>query len=206
MADRSSDPQVNDSHWPGDWPAGDSLAERLQRGESQAIRDLFDKYSHQLEQIAAKNIHAGLKRRFDGEDIVQSAFRTFFRRQQDNQFRIKHSDQLWRLLVRITLCKTRSHARRHTAARRDAKAEKAGAVDWESLGQEASPQDVIALWEEVDAVLEGLPDQAGDILFKRIEGETKSDIARQLNLSRQTIHRILKLVETRLSERLEHYI
>ena len=206
MADRSSDAHPDDSAPESEDALRESLPARLERGESQAMQDLFDRYSQRLEQIATKNIQAALKRRFDGEDVVQSVFRTFFRRQKEEKLRIEHSEQLWRLLVRITLCKTRSRARQHTAGRRDARADKAIGADWELLARAPSPQDAIALSEEVDAVLEGLPVRAGEILSKRFEGETKSDIAKQLNLSRQTIHRILKLVETRLTERLERYV
>lgn len=206
MADRSSDAQADDSGQESEDKLGASLLGRLERGESQAMQDLFDRYSQRLEQIATKNIQAALKRRFDGEDVVQSVFRTFFRRQKEEKLRIEHSEQLWRLLVRITLCKTRSRARQHTARRRDARADKAIGADLELLAQAPSPEDAIALQEEVDVALEGLPERAGEILSKRFEGETKSDIARQLNLSRQTIHRILKLVETRLTERLERYV
>jgi len=184
----------------------ESLPARLERDESQAKQDLFDKYSQRLEQIATKHIQAALKRRFDGEDVVQSVFRTFFRRHKEEKLRIEHSGQLWRLLVRITVCKTRSRARQHTAGRRDVRADKAIGAEMELLARAPSPEDAIAFWEEVDAVLEGLPTRAGEILAKRFEGETKSDIAKQLNLSRQTIHRLLKLVETRLTERLERYV
>lgn len=170
------------------------------------MKDLFDKYSQRLERIATKNIQPVLKRRFDGEDVVQSVFRTFFRRQKEEKLRIQHSEGLWRLLVRITLCKTRSRARQHTAGRRDARADKAISGDRELLSQAPSPEDAIAFWEELDAALEGLPDQAAEILYMRFEGQTKSDIARKLNLSRQTIHRILKLLETRLTARLERYV
>src|SRR6056297_2956126 len=206
VADHSMGASKEDSSQENDDRLDDSLPGRLERGESQAMEELFEKYSPRLQQIATQNIQSGLKRRFDGEDVVQSVFRTFFRRQKEEKLRVEHSEQLWRLLVRITLCKTRSRARQHTARRRDARADKAIGADWELLAQPPSPEDAIALQEEVDAALEGLPERAGEILSKRFEGETKSDIARQLNLSRQTIHRILKLVETRLTERLERYV
>lgn|SRR6056297_616694 len=203
VADHSMGASKEDSSQENDDRLDDSLPGRLERGESQAMEELFEKYSPRLQQIATQNIQSGLKRRFDGEDVVQSVFRTFFRRQKEEKLRIEHSAQLWWLLVRITLCKTRSRARQHTARRRDARADQAIDGDGELRARTSSTEDVIALWEEVDAVLEGLPERAGEILSKRIEGESKSDIAKQLSLSRQTIHRILKLIETRLSKRLE---
>jgi hypothetical protein len=54
----------------------------------------------------------------DGEDVVQSVFRTFFRqlRGGDSPWT---APALWRLLVAITLNKVRARVRRHMAARRD---------------------------------------------------------------------------------------
>jgi RNA polymerase sigma factor (sigma-70 family) len=180
-----------------------SLCQRLNRGDSQAMQQLFDRYSEQLVRLAGKNIHPALLKRFDGEDVVQSVFRTFFRRQEEGKIQIEHSQQLWQLLATITLCKTRSHARRHTAEKRNAKAEEGIAADLQLFEREPSPEDALAMWEEIDAALDGLPERAGKILSNRLEGKNKSEIAKEMNLSRQTIHRILRLVEERLTERFE---
>ena len=48
----------------------------------------------------------------DADDIVQSVFRTFFRRAQAGEFRIDSSAQLWQLLVRITVLKAQHQAGR----------------------------------------------------------------------------------------------
>ena len=62
---------------------------------------------------------------------------------------------------------------------------------------------VAELWEELDIVLNGLPDTAAKIISMRLEGGGRTEIARELNLSRQTIHRILKLVQQRLAKRFD---
>ncbi len=176
----------------------------LQRGDSLAMQQLFDDYSQRLVRLAGNEIHPLLRKRFDGEDIVQSVFRTFFRRLQEGTIRIEHSHQLWRLLATITFCKTRSHARRHTAEMRSIYAEQGDAAELQLLEREPLPEDGLALWEEIDIALDGLPDRAGEILSRRLDGKNKSEIASEMNLSRQTIHRILKLVEERLVQRFEH--
>ncbi|REJ93562.1 MAG: sigma-70 family RNA polymerase sigma factor [Planctomycetota bacterium] len=183
--------------------AWQSFHHRLECDDSVAMRRLFEDYSQRLVRVASQNIHPALLKRFDGEDVVQSVFRTFFRRHGEGRLHVEHSQQLWRLLVTITLCKTRSHARRHTADRRDAKAEEVIASDALLLEREASPEDALALWEEIDVVLEGLPEKTGEILSRRLEGMNKSEIASDLNISRQTVHRLLNLLEERLAERLD---
>lgn len=183
-----------------DWQ---TFYQRLDDGDSIAMRQLFDQYAEQLVRLAGENIHPALVKRFDGEDVVQSVFRSFFRRQQEGKLRIEHSQQLWKLLVTITLCKTRSQARRHTAKRRDVQEELGPLSDLQFPDRRASHEDVIALWEEIDVSMQGLPDRAAEIVSCRLTGKGKTEIAQELNLSRQTIHRILNLVEERLARRFE---
>jgi RNA polymerase sigma-70 factor (ECF subfamily) len=178
---------------------------------SKAIRWLKQRSSNFIQSslfaLPKKNIHPVLNRRFDGDDIVQSVFRTFFRRQQEGKFSIEKSEELWRLLVTITVCKTRSLARKHTAKRRDVHSEQQ--IDDQAHpvpDKRASDQDLFALCEEIDLVLKGLPKKAPEILAGRLEGKTKSEIAKDLNLSRQTIHRILNLVEERLKQRFDYVL
>ena len=182
-----------------------SFQKRLRDGESGAAKQLFDDYSRKLIKLAGDHIHPMLLKRFDGEDVVQSVFRSFFRRQEAGKFNIEHSQQLWQLLVTLTLCKTRTHARRHTFERRDAKVDHALADDGLILDRQPSSEDALALWEEIDLVLEGLPDRAGEIISMRLEGKTRTEIASELHLSRQSIHRIMKLIQQRLERRFDQF-
>lgn len=183
-----------------DW---DALCERLGSADSQAMRRVFVEYSEQLRRLASKNIHPALLRRFDGEDVVQSAFRTFFRRLQSGELTIKGTEHLWKLLATITLCKTRSHARRHTAECRDVGLEQAVVAEQQLGSGPASADDVLALWEEIDHVLKGLPAHTSAIVSERLAGKGKTEIARELGLTRQTVHRLIRLVEDRLTQRLD---
>jgi len=179
-----------------------SFQERLQAGNSDAFKKLFDDYSCRLVRLAGNNIHPALLKRFDGEDVVQSVFRTFFRRQDEGKFHIEHSQQLWQLLVTLTVYKTRTYARKHTADRRDATADRSMSNE-QMFSRHPSHEDALALWEEIDAVLDGLPNRTAEIISMRLEGRNRSEIAEELNLTRQSIHRILKLVQERLTQRFE---
>lgn len=202
----SQTPRESDENGaPSELSAFQSFQRRLQRGDSDATQELFDDYSQKLVRLAAKNIHPALLKRFDGEDVVQSVFRTFFRRHEAGSFHIERSQQLWQLLVTLTLCKTRSNARKHTADRRNVQADQPIADIRPMLDREPLPEDALALWEEIDAVLDGLPDRTGEILTLRLEGRNKTEIADELNLSRQTIHRVIKLVQERLQQRFEQF-
>ena len=182
----------------------DTVCLQLHLKDPDGARRVFEAYSEQLVRLASNHIDPALRRRFDGDDVVQSVFRTFFRRLDDGSLNIHRSEHLWKLLVTITLCKTRSHARRHRAQCRDAKREAVFIENRDILANAASTEDVLALWDEIRAVTEGLPARTADVISLRLEGNGKAEIARKLGITRQTVHRLLSLVESRLAERLEN--
>ena len=126
-------------------------------------------------------------------------FRTFFRRKADGEFRIDGSDQLWQLLVRITVLKARAKAH-HTADKRDAGAERAVEPDrFDPAGREPGPAEAAELVDQIDALLAGLPELYGRLLGLRLQGRTVTETADELGVSRQTVHRALNLLQDRLT-------
>src|SRR5882672_2722229 len=85
--------------------AEDDMIERCRRGDQDAARELFDAYVARLIPLAKRRISQRLASRVDAEDIVQSVFRTFFARLKDYKFEISDQDDLFRLLMRITVHK-----------------------------------------------------------------------------------------------------
>ena len=89
----------------------DPMADWMRRwsaGDPQAAELLFARYAARLTQVAEQNLSRKVAAREGGEDVVQSVFRTFFRRSAEGQFQIDTSAQLWRLLVKITVQKVRT--------------------------------------------------------------------------------------------------
>src|SRR5438552_16277649 len=99
------------------------LVKRFQAGDRQAGDRLFAHYAQRLTRIAEQYLSHKLAGREDGEDVVQSAFRTVFRRSLEGKLQIDTSAELWRLLVKITVFKARAKGRFHTASKRDVRAE-----------------------------------------------------------------------------------
>ena len=106
-----------------DSPAATQLQLSCARATKTRATELFELFSHKLTAVAERHLSQRLSQRVDGEDVVQSAFRTFFRRGERGDFTIAGSAGLWRLLVTITLAKARSQGRRHTSPKRDVAAE-----------------------------------------------------------------------------------
>jgi RNA polymerase sigma-70 factor, ECF subfamily len=173
----------------------------LPAGDDQAARVIFDRYSDRLVRLAGQHLSRRLAGRVDGEDVVQSVFRTFFRRGNEGEFRIDSSAQLWQLLVRITILKARAKARYHTAGVRDAGAERpTDPASFDPAARDPGPEEAAALVDQVEVLLRGLPALYGELLGLRLQGRTVTDVADDLGVSRQTVHRALNLLQDRLAE------
>jgi RNA polymerase sigma-70 factor (ECF subfamily) len=177
------------------------LAAGLAAGDPAAQAAVFRRYVDRLAHLAEGRLHRRLAGRVDPEDVAQSAFRTFFRRAADGQFRIDSSAQLWGLLARITLREARGEARRHLADKRDAAAEAGDAPLAGAAARDPDPADAAELVDEIAGLLRGLPDAYGDILGRRLQGESVADVAAALGVSRQTVYRALDLLADRAARR-----
>ena len=173
----------------------------LPAGDDQAARAVFDRYSERLVRLANQHLSRKLAGRVDGEDVVQSVFRTFFRRGTEGEFHIDSSAQLWQLLVTITILKARAKARHHTADKRDAGAERAVEVGgaFDPTSREPGPGDAVELIDQIDVLLRDLPPLYGEMLGLRLQGRNITDVADELKVSRQTVHRAMNLLQERLT-------
>jgi RNA polymerase sigma-70 factor, ECF subfamily len=177
------------------------IVKRLNDGDPVGMDELFTRFAGRLTRVAEAHLSRKLAGRVDGEDVVQSVFRTFFRRSAEGEFHIDGSAQLWRLLVKITLRKARAKARHHTAGRRDVRAEVAVDGDgWlaEAVARDPGPLEAAILVDQIETLLEGLPPLSCFVLDLRLQGLGPSEIAPRLGVSRQTVYRTLKLLQERL--------
>jgi RNA polymerase sigma-70 factor (ECF subfamily) len=176
------------------------LVQRWRAGDERAAEQLFARYGQRLVHLAEQHLSRRLAGRMDGEDVVQSVFRTFFRRTAGGEFRLDSSAQIWRLLVQITLRKTGAKARYHTAGPRNAAAEVPGDA-WlpEALASDPGPAEATALVDQIAVLLRGLPVTYGSMLEMRLQGYDLREIAAHLDCSVRTVQRALTLLQQRLS-------
>jgi RNA polymerase sigma-70 factor (ECF subfamily) len=175
------------------------LLQRCQAGDPEAAQQLFACYAQRLARVADQHLGRKVAVREDAEDVVQSVFRTFFRRAAAGEFRVDRADQLWNLLVTITLRKTSTRGRYHTAERRDVGAEEpsdAGLL--RALAKQPGPAEAAELVDLVQVLLRGLAPVYYQILDLRMQGVPVAEIAPALNLSRQSVYRALGLLGHRL--------
>lgn len=183
-----------------DTPPMTDLIERLRSGDATAAETIFSRYARRLTHLAEQHLSRKLAGRVDGEDIVQSVFRTFFRRSAQGAFQIDSSAQLWKLLVKITLLKVRAKGRYHTAGTRSVGREGEGEA-WLAVAaeHEPGPDEAAILVDEIESLLRGLPPVCCSILQLRLEGHSVAEIAPRVHLSRQSVYRLLALLQERLS-------
>jgi RNA polymerase sigma-70 factor (ECF subfamily) len=177
------------------------LGQRLQAGDPGAAQELFARYAQRLVGLARRHLGRTVARREDGEDVVQSVFRTFFRRSEQGEFHIDTSGELWRLLVTITVRKAQAKVRYHTAQQRNVGAEVPAdaAVLAEALAREPQPEELLMVADQIDALVRGLPELHSKALALRLQGHSVPEIASGLKVSRRTVERALKLLCDRLA-------
>src|SRR5262245_27725698 len=90
----------------------------LKAGDAAAAQPLWERYHHRLVGLARQKLRSARRRAADEEDVVQSAFHSFFQGGARGRFpQLNDRDNLWRLLVMITARKAldqlaREHSKR----------------------------------------------------------------------------------------------
>src|SRR3954447_1087485 len=167
---------------------------------AEAARLIWVRYLDRLLGLARGQLSRRVRRREDEDDVVQSVFRSFCRRQGRGDFDLQGRDALWALLVTITLRKTRNTAARHGCASRDCRREldASAGVDgeeaaWALEQMEAAgptPAEAAALVEGLELRLRSLSDPTlRRVALLRMEGWTLDEIAAELGCVTRTIER-----------------
>lgn len=177
-----------------------SLVRRFRSGEDDAATQLYKRYAERLHRLAQRNTGADLARRFDAEDVVQSVFRTFFRRVRTGLYDLPDGDELWRLLLVISLNKIRALAIHHRAQKRSVAATVApGAELLAQLADQNSQELALtSLKMVIGDVLNTLPEVQQRMIVRRIEGCQVEEIAAETGRSKRTVERVLQDFRGRL--------
>lgn len=180
----------------------DDLLRRCRAGDEDATQEVVQRYSARLLGVARKLVGNKLQRRVDDEDIVQSALVTFFRRIEDGEFVIRDHEDIWRLLVTITVRKAQKQGRHNSAEQRDVAREANGAWLAAAFSRAPGPVEAIVFSEIIEDLARALENEKyGLVLEMILSGKTKADIAAELGISKRTVDRVL----ARVRERLENW-
>jgi RNA polymerase sigma-70 factor (ECF subfamily) len=175
------------------------LVERWRGGDEQAAADLFGRYADRLLALVRQHLSKQLSRRVDADDVLQSAFRSFFSGAREGRFLFEKRNDLWPLLVAIALHKVKKQLRLHTAAKRDIAAERRPAgtdsfygIETEVFAREPLPEEAVALADMLEQLLGSFNEEQRRMIEMRLQGCHQDEIAESLGCCRQTVLRVLR--------------
>jgi RNA polymerase sigma-70 factor (ECF subfamily) len=175
-----------------------SLLRRLRSGEQDAAAALYVRYVQRVEAVAKAGTSPALAARMDAEDVVQSVFRTFFRRASEGQYQVPDGAELWNLLRVISINKIRLLAAHHRAAKRSV-----GVTceldetlhNYDGAGEENA---LLILKLLIEDAVEVLPEDQRRMVQLRIEGHSVAEIAAATHRAKRSVERLLQDFRTRL--------
>jgi len=182
------------------------LMNRLRSGEDGAAREVFARFASRLAGLARRHLDARLAVKVDPEDVVQSAYKSFFVRQREGELDVGTWDGLWGLLTMITLRKCADRAAHFHTEKRDVTREVPGGSDDSApvladlaLDREPLPDEAAVLADTVEALFRGVDDaDERAILELSLQGHTATEISEQLGRAERSVRRIRERVRKRL--------
>jgi RNA polymerase sigma-70 factor (ECF subfamily) len=184
------------------------LMARLRAGDEAAAREVFQRFVRKLVKLAGAQFDAVLRRKVDPEDVVQSAYKSFFLRYGAGKLEVNDWGNLWALLTMITLRKCLDRVEYHRAERRDVQREAAQPVAagtepwWEAVAREPTPTEAAVLAETVEQLLRGLDEEERPILEWSLQGYTTQEISEGLHRPERSVRRVRERIKKQL-ERLQ---
>jgi RNA polymerase sigma-70 factor (ECF subfamily) len=175
-------------------PTDHTLLARVQLGQDDAATQLYLRYAQRLRALAVRRTADDLKSRVDPEDIVQSVFRTFFRRVSRGEYSVPEGEELWKLFLVIALNKVRTVGAYHHAAMRDTRQTGQGAdFDHALHGNSGHDEEALnTLRMTIEEMLEGLTPEQRQVISLRIDGYDVAAIAQKTGRAKRSVERLLQ--------------
>jgi RNA polymerase sigma-70 factor, ECF subfamily len=199
------EPGDDREHTPGD-PTFFLVMSRLRAGDQEAAAEVFRRFVTRLIALASHQFEARLRGKDDPEDVVQSVYKSFFRRDDRSPYELSDWESLWALLATITVRKCRDRREFWRAARRDPGREAASSHDpsaeaWlEAIERGPTPLQATILAETLEQLISPLNPRDRAIAEMSFQGYTAAEIAQHCECSERTVGRVLARIRTRLEE------
>lgn len=183
--------------------------DELKAGNREAAQPLWERYFRRLVPLARRHLKGSSRRVADEEDVLISAFDSFFDGIQQRRFPdLYDRNDLWRLLVVITARKAINQTKRYRRLKRGGgkvrggSAFAAGGSDSDLanvIGEEPTPEFAALVADELRTMLDLLEDELlRDIAVWKMEGYANAEIAALADVSSRTVARKLGLIRKKL--------
>jgi DNA-directed RNA polymerase specialized sigma24 family protein len=169
----------------------------MKRGDADAARLIWERYSTRLAALARERLPACLHSVVDGDDVANSAFHSFVVGAREGRFPcLADRDGLWRLLACITVRKALDEIQ--SAGRQKRTPPGAQVALSEEIASPAPPPDLeVIAAEQFQILMERLrfkEEILKQIALWKFEGHTHEEIARRLGCSCRKIVRKLEVI------------
>lgn len=178
--------------------------QQLRLGNSSAAQQLWEVYYSKLVSLARRKLEGRGRLIADEEDVALSAFKSFCRGLDNNRYpNLNDRDDLWKLLVTITLHKVLHLLRDETRQKRGGQWNQIIGHEEDSddlaleqlLGHEPTPDLAAQFAEEYERLLRQLPSQdLVELAVLKMEGYTNAEIAAKWGKAVRTVERKLQLI------------
>ncbi len=154
--------------------------------------------------FARTRLPSDVSSRVDEEDIVQSVFRSFFRRNQGNEFYFDDSLDVRSLLAAMTYRKVINTIEHHRDRRCTTREQSSSTSDGSSqlADRNPTPEELNILVDYLAWILNHLNPAQREIIQLRLEGYTVAEIADRVQLSQRTVKRALARARQLASDRI----
>lgn len=184
----------------------DALLDRLRVGENDAATALYLRYAQKIQRLAKFQTSETLSHKVNAEEIVQTVFRTFFRRASHGSYSVAEGGDLWNLLLVIALNKIRKYSDYHRAQKRDLRRTRVLAPEYFECRADSSTDEDVSftlLKLTIRQLVESLSESHQQIIQLRIEGNTVPEIAKTTGRAKRTVERTLQDFRKRLLNEVE---
>lgn len=182
------------------------LVRRLKAGDDALANELFQRYARRLIGLARTHLDGKLRQKVDPEDVVQSVYKSFFRRLEADQVEMVDWDSLWYFLTVMTLRKCAGQAEHFQAGKRDVRREVATQSDdskasWRDvIDREPTPDEAVMLTETVEQTIRDFDPEDRAVIVLSLQGYSVREISEQLKRADRSVRRLRERVRKRLEQ------
>lgn len=187
----------------GDEVLDELLMQRLHSGDHSAATAIYVRYADKLLGLARRQTPNDLRTRFDPEDVVQSVFRTFFRRASQGAYAVPAGDDLWKLFLVISLNKIRRLGEFHRSQKRNVSRTAPLSAPVAQNSEPLAEDSMRILELTIHEILADSPEHVQQMVRFRIEGCEVAEIASRTGRSKRSVERVLQNFRESLSQQFD---
>jgi RNA polymerase sigma-70 factor, ECF subfamily len=164
------------------------LISAYREGDEAAASQLFERYYVRLLDLIRGQLGWKLREVEGSTDVAQSVLRSFFCQIRQDKVEVTPDNSLWPLLATIALNKVRNRGKFWKRERRDPSRQVQLGAGPDPLETGPAPDDVAAVKELVDRLLEPFSERRRQIIKLILEGHGVGEIAKLIGTTERTVY------------------